>query len=239
MSSQNQDTISVAEVLELPAGDDVNVSWINADVSANVLAIDSKRSKAGKPYWKVVFGDSVNPRMQVETSIFTAPKFSIGDAVLITGKGMRRTQYKDTAQIAFSKETQVMVVGRTVPAQSHAAPPPARQPDLPPASQPSAGFIPHGASVGMAVKEGLALTLSEARAADRPIGDPEFWKRCYKHSSDILRLMHTLESGRLAPKDGQPSAGTVPAETPPPAPARPPAPETPPPSPDQDEDVPF
>ena len=74
-------------------------------------------------------------------------------------------------------------------------------------------FIPHGASVGMAVKEAIALTVEYTNADD--VGGSEFWKTVYKHSSDILRLMHTLESGRLAPKTGAAPA----AETPPPPPA--------------------
>jgi hypothetical protein len=228
-------TISIAEVLFLSPGDDNNPTWINGEIKALVASIAPKTSQKGKPFWSVVFADEVSNHMQVETTVFTAPKFSVGDVVMITGSGIRRTQYKDKAQIALSTKAEVHVVGRGVAGQtpSNAAPAPMSYANAATPPPLAGAIIPHGASVGMAVKEAIALSLRDGPLV---VGTPEFWKATFKHASDILRLMHTLEAGRLAPRDGAPAAATPPpaaAPRPQPGPGGVMAPNQ------GDEDVPF
>lgn len=87
------------------------------------------------------------------------------------------------------------------PRQHQAAQPPARQPvsQLPPRPQVPAG--PHGATVGMAVKEAfsaLVRGVSPAAIAEE-LRNPSFWQDVHAAASEMLHICKALESGDIAP----------------------------------------
>lgn len=85
------------------------------------------------------------------------------------------------------------------PRQQQAAQPPARQPMPPPPPPPPAG--PHGASVGMAVKEAFSALVRgvSPEGIVEELRNPLFWGDVYQAASELLHLCKTLESGEIAP----------------------------------------
>lgn len=252
----NDKTISVAEALEIEATEN---SWINGGLRAVVRDIKPSGPGATKKFWRCTLVDEVNDRMTIGLSLFFAPKFSAGATIEITGKGIKRKEFRGDAEIGIGKDTEITTVtGRS------SNPPPARQPsaahndsrESPPpppehehphpedhaqhAPAPAPRWRPNGQTVGMALKEGLALLTRDMNGNEvrGQLKDPKFWKELHLVSSDLIRVSHWIEQGALAPLLRDRNA---PKETPPAPPPRREAPPPPPPAQGEnlDEDVPF
>lgn len=230
MPTTTEKMLSVAEVCELQPGDDQNATWINPGFTGVVRTITKKTKKAGGFFWPCVIADTTGSAT-IEVSFFQAPKFSEGDVIELSGSGLRRTEYNGKAQAAIGKQTEIHVVGASV----HHAEQVERQEMLQPALNGTKQHI-QGQTVGMAMKEAIALTAAADANPDK-VDSPEFWKRVHKTASAIIRLSNALEHGNLTPALTGPSASGR---------ADPPKAERPQPGPDRsvdtsgaDQDVPF
>lgn len=98
------------------------------------------------------------------------------------------------------------------PRQQQAATPPARQP-MPPARPPMPAG-PHGATVGMAVKEAFSALVRGVRPEGivDELRNPLFWGDVYQAASELLHLCKTLESGEIAPSIAKAEPPDFPAE---------------------------
>lgn len=217
--------LSVAEVFELVPGDEQNATWINPGFIAEVLAIETRKSKAGKSFWTIGLGDTTGDA-QIGMSVFAAPKFRQGDTIEVSGQGLRRTEYNGNAQVTMGKNTEVHVVNTTsaeptaqlAPAsdrqtrgtvdtekfkrdaraavQSH-------QEQAPDNYQPPTRTPVYGATVGMAVNQAMetiryAYTPNEMRAMLTPMGRPDFMAIVWEFASDLIRCANSLEKGNIA-----------------------------------------
>ncbi len=219
---KNEQMLSVAEVCELPAGDADNATWINPGFTATVLTITKKETKAGKSFWPCILQDTTGSA-KIEVSFFTAPRFDEGDVITISGQGLRRTEYQGKPQAAIGQKTEVHVTEKGTGRKSAPLAERREQPqDRAPAASGAAQPV-NGQTVGMAMKEALALLTSDGTLA---LDTPEFWAAVHRTASDIIRVSQLLEKGKLAPsvKD---------RTSPPPKAAAKPAPEIDP------EDVPY
>ena len=207
--------MSVAEAVELPAGDAENPSWVEG-CKGLAGPIVQKQSKQGKSFWALSILDAVNPGITIALTMFTAPKFAPGDLIEITGSGLRRTDYNGKAQLALSQSNVISllqkgaVTAANLPQPVVGSLPPPKWP-----ATPSETRQIFGATVGSAVK--LAVEMASASGLDHK--SPEFWKEVHGHASQIIRVQLFLEAGNLAPRLGthdiQPEATPEPVAPPP------------------------
>ena len=204
----NQQPLTIAEVCELPAGNEDDHSWVNGGFRGTVYNIASKQSQAGKAYWVLTIGDSDN-QASVQMSVFAAPRCQQGDEIEVVGTGLRRTEYNGQPQVAMSKTAEIHVVNRQAPKE------PARMPAKGPETasegskspQGAQGQPMHGATAGMAVKVALSAHLEA-------IGDPvdkgaaladlHFWVRVETTAVRIAKMCSALEAGKPAVKPAAP-----------------------------------
>ena len=225
MPTKSDHPISVTEVLEL-IPDQEPPTWVPEFVG--VIAKMNAFTANGKNIWACTVRDTTGSA-EVGVTFFQAPRFAQGDTVLFGGSGMRRSEYKGEPTVKVSQKSvqnvtirgngaPVPPAGRPAagagsqPPQHHDSNPPGR----PGGSTPAAGapYRPdafptaiHGASVGLAIKEGLALAIMEAGGVaamqelqpnETPMLDKkEFWLRVRLLSSNICRLAIGLEAGNL------------------------------------------
>ncbi len=174
-------------------------------------------SKNGLLYgYRIAFEDGAAGLVNTKTEI---PPYKVGDSMTyeITGKAGQN----DKMKVSKPKDG-----AWTPPPAVQLAPPhdPDRLPGLP-EHQPAKVTV-HGATVGMAVKEAIAL--ANARAGDGKVMHPDqtdFWGKVHQYASAIIRLSNALEHGNLTP-----ALGSKPL----PLPKEPARREVPP-----DDDVPF
>lgn len=183
--------LSVAEAVELQPGDAQNATWINPGMQGVVRKIERKMTKAGKPFFPCVIADTTGSAT-IEVSFFTAPKFGEGDLIELSGQGLRRTEYNGKPQAAIGQKTEVHVIGKHVHAEEQTQRAAAGAPAIDGTLQPV-----QGQTVGMAMKEALAIVVFERTGGER--GSPIFWEDVYTVASDIIRVSRLLESGKLAP----------------------------------------
>lgn len=158
--------------------------------------------------FKVAFSDGVSGVVNAKAA--TGPAYKVGEMVgyEITGEfnGVNKVKVDKKAAANWSQHP----AGN---APASASLPKAEYVESRPTS--AEGDVPiHGASVGMAVKEALAL-LTREKTHDEVIEwlcSPISWKSLHEVSSDIIRVMQHLERGKLAPtcKDRAPTKVEVP-----------------------------
>ena len=102
--------LSVAEVLEMEPGDYQNAAWINPGFVAEVASIKNTVVKAtGKPMEARTLKDTTGSAT-ISMTIFGRAKFGVGaEDPGLSGKGLRRTVYKDLDQVSVGKETEIHV----------------------------------------------------------------------------------------------------------------------------------
>jgi hypothetical protein len=217
---RSETMLTVAQVLELAPGDQENATWVNPGFTAVVDSIE--RIEKGKLRWNCVFVDESSPEIAIHSTLFTAPKFSEGDRIEMSGKGLRRTEYKGTQQVTPGRDTMVHVLSGAAPKTGaqvvrHQAPTDTH-PDLEPATPPAgtrtqastpeeraeaAGARPpvFGATVGMAINQANEIMrhiYDPDQLADL-IEKPLYSAHLHHLSSDIIRVAQMLEKGQLAP----------------------------------------
>lgn len=254
----NDKAFSVAEVLEMNVG-----AWVNGGMIAVVRKIENSPPQAKRKYWRVDLEDTVTRGATISVSLFFAPKFREGDTIEFTGKGIKRDEFSGLARVSIGKNTEIHVVDRNarqgapLPGNTRPPPPggadergtPPAQHQEPPPGDGAGGEAPksapyiEGQTIGMALKEAIALTARCYPAVDRALpDDPQFWEQVFNTASDIARISHHMKKGHLAPSARQRVAAAKAAKNPAPAPTptNPPPPRTPPKAQENlDEDVPF
>ncbi len=211
--SSEKEMLSVEEVLELQPGDAENATWINPGFIAVVRKITTKQTKAGKEFFPCVLGSQTGSA-ELEVSYFTRPKFSEGDLIEISGQGLRRTEYQGKPQAACGQKTETHILGKSAHAPEHEQ---RRAAGQPPVSG-QGSFPVAGQTVGMAMKESIALAGMAADGITRAkLADPLFWADVKIYASNIIRLSRSLEAGKLSPPSwpvAQPAEAPTPAAAP-------------------------
>lgn len=211
MPQKNEQMLTVGQVLEIPAGDRDNASWINPGLIAAVAQIEL--IERGKKRWKCTLEDP-DTGAAIEMTLFSAPKFRQGDSLEIAGQGLRRTEFNGTAQVSIGQKTTITVIGgagdappRAAPAARPATAAPSRSYDAPRerlgASRDEAA-IPtpvFGATVGMAINQTFELMRHLYTPAEigAMLKAPSGWQAVHELASDIIRVSRLLELGKLAP----------------------------------------
>jgi hypothetical protein len=191
-----KELLSIAEVYEMTPGDKDSPVWVD-EFTGVVNSIEQKQGKeSGKKFWTCVIGDLTSPA-EIQMSVFTAPKFSEGDVIEVTGQGMRRTEYNSTAQVTISKNTQVLKVAQSAHHQEQQQ----RKAESAPAVNGKL-FTVRGETVGMAMNNALDILTKHFDTRDQMIEricHPNFWASVHDLASDIIREARALEAGKLAP----------------------------------------
>lgn len=191
--------LSVAEVLELPPGDEQNATWINPGFIAEVASIKATSVRStGNPMNICTLKDT-SGSATISMTVFGAVKFGIGSTIEVSGKGLRRTEYKGLEQVSVGKETEIHVVnlGKTPPPPANSEPVAGQR--MPDGTEPTAPV--YGATAGMAMNHALDLLTKglDVTEVARRVCTAEFWAAVHETASDIIRVSRMLEAGRLAP----------------------------------------
>lgn len=193
--SKNQ-TLTVAQLLEMQPGTKEKATWINDDFEAVVSDV-----QVGDKNAKATLSDPHNPRVTIAAVFWGAGGYRFeGKLCHFSGKGMTRTEYKGTQQVSVGDKATIQVLG-AAPAGSGsggsgsgsgggaATPPSARTGN------------PNGATVGMAINQACAMIRETEEFAEGGMDylkSPQFSQDLYVNASDILRISRVLESGKLA-----------------------------------------
>ena len=208
---KSEPMLSVAEVLEMQPGDDQNATWINPGFIAEVAAIKPTTVKSTWNPMNICTLKDTSGSATISMTVFGPVKFGIGATIEVSGKGLRRTEYKGMEQVSVGKETEIHVVslGKT-PAPPTNSEPVAGQ-RMPDGTEPTQPV--YGGTVGMAMKEALALLTRELTRDEliEQLVSQSFWKAVHEVSSDIIQVSLLLEKGRLAPSVKERTAGPAPA----------------------------
>jgi hypothetical protein len=188
----NTKVITVAELLELPAGDKQNATWVNDDFEAVLTDV-----KPGQKVTTAILSDPHSPNIRIAATFFgrDCSRFD-GKLCHFSGKGMTRTEYKGTQQVTIGDKATVQVLG--------AAPAGAAKSGATVGGSGSIGGSSgiHGATVGMAINQATAA-IAKAKGNDFShayLNSPAFAADLYATASDIIRVSRALEAGKLAPK---------------------------------------
>lgn len=238
--------ISVAEACEMQPGDEQTPSWINAGVTGTVASITPRETKKGGKMWVCVLRDNTIDAT-IEFSMFTAPKFTPGDLIDVTGKGLRRTDYNGKPQLSLGKSVEVHKLGRGVDllgkgGSTQTAKQTSGQVSAEDATEPANEPLHPiaGQTVVMAMKEAIALV--DPNHFTGTIGSPDYWRAVHAAASDVIRVSRMLERGQLAPSARTRAKANAESDKPAPPPTAPRKP-TPPAAhhitETQEEDVPF
>jgi hypothetical protein len=213
MSKDEQ--MSVAQVLEMPPGDESTPAWVN-NLVGRVQSVTKKQTRGGKDYWPCVIEDTTQAHLTVAMTVWTAPRFKIGDTIEVGGSGNRLTQYDGDLQIALSKKSEVHVI--TAGANRPAAAPPADNSGKPkddtrggaPAERAPHPVI-NGQTVGMAVKAAVDILIHNAnfgrlvQSKDGvhleaiPVELTELRKDIKTVAAEIIAAARDLETGAVPP----------------------------------------
>lgn len=217
---------TLTEVIDHPG-------WLNHGVSVVVVSITQKVSgpkakNPGRKFWVCKVADPVG-RETAELTVFGAPpNFREGDAIELTGKGIKLEDSQYGAKLSIGKDSEVSVFGQSAHHEE--------QQERRAHSQPAVnGALPQiaGQTVGMAVKEAIAVIREAFPGPDGldcgHLNDPEFWLQVHNTASDIIRVSRILEAGHLAPMVAKRDGKALPpaakgssepkASTPPPEPS--------------------
>ena len=193
---------TVAAMLSLPPD-----SWVNEGFTADVTSITPGQGKNGRPYWKVELHDP-SSGAQIKTALFTTPRFSAGQSIEVTGQGIKYKNGQYGAEVSIGEKATIRVVnGQPAAAPPFAARPATPQPVAPrpiPATPAPQGGPVNGQTVGMAIKEALAL---HGKCFDGPfdlanaLQDVGWWVKVENTAQRIIAISRGLESGKgVAPK---------------------------------------
>lgn len=212
--SSSTSLITIAQLLELPAGSPGNTTWVNDEF---VAVVSDCKAPAGKAPGRARLTDP-DTGISISGVFFGRdPGRYDGQLVRFSGSGMSRTEYKGTEQVVIGDKATIQVERTATPAARAATPPqaaagaaqgtlplpaPAAQGQLSPAT-PAAPAV-FGATVGMAVNNACEIIrddyLADFTAPQRVAyyKGQEFSRDLWQLASDIIRISRVLESGKLA-----------------------------------------
>lgn len=188
---------TIYDLLQLPAGDKQNASWVNDEFEGVVSDV-----KKGQKSTSCKISAPHNPGVSITGVFWDQRDLSrfVGCVCHFAGQGMKRTEYKGEQQVSFSEKSTVNMVGRHTGT-------PASQGGAQQAPNPSGGgsapapAVINGQTVGMAMKEAIALVVGAYGRANVQcdITKPQFWQEVHMAASDVIRVARALETGKLAP----------------------------------------
>ena len=241
MSQNSNQPLSVAELCELPTD-----SWVNDGFTAVAEMIERRiAKKTQKPFWVCTMSDTTGSA-SVELAMFTAPKFNKGDQVDFLGQGIKFKTTEYGPKVSVGEKTEIHVVGKSVHHDE--------QVQRKEAGQPALNGDPQridGQTVGMSIKEAIALALAAHREPDasppKPIrtilADTLFWADVKTYSGNIIRISRSLCNGHLSPPSWPVAKAETSGRTDPPKPVTKPEPGPEgsafPPSEEAEDDIPF
>lgn len=207
--SKTEPMLSVEEVLELQPGDEQNATWVNPGFTAVVRAIKATKTKKGGAMNICTLGSQTGAA-EISMTVFSAIKFAEGDLIEVSGQGLRRTVYNQLQQVTPGQKTEIHILGRSAHAPEQAERKAAGQPPV----SGNGSFPVNGQTVGMAMKEGLALAGMAAGGVTRDVlKDPLFWQDVKTYAGNIIRISRSLEAGKLsAPSWPTPKREEAPAD---------------------------
>ena len=191
--------LTVGEVYEMEPGTADEAAWINPGFTAVISKMTRTKSRSGQPMFICTLKDPAGGDAEIGVTFFDKCSFEEGDVIELSGKGLRRTVYKDLQQVSISKDTEVHKIGRS--AHVPVTPPPGSATPPNGAHSPGQHTGIFGGTVGMAMKESLELHFREYEPdmLQEALKDPGVWKDVYTTASDIIRVSLKLEKGELAP----------------------------------------
>ena len=217
-----QPPATVYDILQIPPGDKDNPAWVNEEFEAVVSGV---RPGQGRKPTKAKLSDPHNPGVSIEACFFGGRNVASynGKVCLFSGQGMKMGEYNGTPELTIGDKVTIQVLGGHA-ASTTTAPagraPAARgtvddtrggsHPDEPPPPAAPAPRAIEGQTVGMALKEANLAVLSahEAEAAGPDyvpgsflayLKSPAYSKDIYHLASDIIRVSHLIQAGKLAP----------------------------------------
>ena len=205
MSSEK--LMSVAELLTL-----AHDSWVNKGFIALCSEQERKVStKTQKPFWKITFVDQAGGA-EVKATLFFAPKFGVGQLVELTGQGIKFKNGQYGPEVSVGDKANITMLGAAAHAPERAA---AKAESLP--APDGTKFAVNGQTVGMAMKEALALVeRSHGGVVEiATLFDAKFWASVKGVASNIIRVARALEAGSLTPDPWAAATQAQPAAMPP------------------------
>jgi hypothetical protein len=198
-------TITIAELLEIPAGEKGAPQYVNAEF---VAVVSHCKAPAGRMPGQATLTDPDTGITIVGKFFGRDPGRYEGQTVRFSGSGMTRTAYNGTEQVTIGDKATINVERAPAPAAARPATPPpaahapAAQSQLSPAT-PAAPAV-FGATVGMALNNACTIIrddyLADFTAPQRVnyYKGPEFSRDLWQLASDIIRISRMLEAGKLA-----------------------------------------
>lgn len=205
----SQAPTTVYDILQIPPGDRDNPAWVNQEFEA---VVSNVRPGSGRVPTKALLSDAHNPNVSIKANFFGGRNVAgyQGKVCLFSGQGIKMGEYNGTPELTIGDKASINVLdanpqttppARTAPAgrgpvddsRGGGQPPD----EAPPARETKpAGTLPvNGQTVGMAMKEAIALCAQDSVN----INEPAFWKSVHETASDIIRVSRLLEAGKLAP----------------------------------------
>lgn len=208
--AKDKTMLRVAEVFEMEPGTEEKAAWVNPGMTGIVTAIKVMKSKKGQPMFLCTLKDA-DGSAEIHMTLFDHCATSKGEAIKegfvleIFGKGLRRTEYKDLQQISLGRDTEIHKVGESAhykpSATAGAAGGERATSGGAPAGERAASTEIYGGTVGMAMKEAMALHTRglDGEHLNNALCSPLFWGAVHETASDVIRLSIALERGKLAP----------------------------------------
>ena len=210
MPRETKPLLSIAEVFEMVPGTDKDAVWINPGLTGVLHTMKRTKSKKGQPMYICSHKD-MSGSAEIGVTFFDECKFDEGDVLEIFGKGLRRTEYNKLQQISLGRDTEIHKIGRAAgwKAAETASAPAGAGSGSTARETPPGGFrgnndgtnsVVFGATVGMAMKESLAIHTKLCGDKLAPaLCSSEFWAAVHETASDIIRISIALEKGKLCP----------------------------------------
>lgn len=210
MPRETKPLLSIAEVFEMVPGTDKDAVWINPGLTGVLHTMKRTKSKKGQPMYICSLKD-MSGSAEIGVTFFDECKFDEGDVLEIFGKGLRRTEYNKLQQISLGRDTEIHKIGRAAgwKAAETASAPAGAGSGSTARETPPGGFrgnndgtnsVVFGATVGMAMKESLAIHTKLCGDKLAPaLCSSEFWGAVHETASDIIRISVALEQGKLRP----------------------------------------
>lgn len=198
--------LTIAQVIALPVD-----SWVAPGFAAVVLDVKAiQKKKTAGEFYKALLGDQDGSGATASLTMFTIPKFKVGDAIEVMGQGIKRGDYMGKAELKAGDKAHVTILpNNPLKSQGNTQREPIGTPvqgqtrtQMQEPEEPQSQSAPiHGAMVGASLNQAMEMmraiyTKDELKGL---IVTPHFWQGVHEFASDQVRLARLMESGKLAP----------------------------------------
>jgi len=196
---------------QLP-GDKQNPAWVNGPFEAVMSNPQMRIPKSGgNPFFTCMLGDPANPAWALNCTFFGQAITIPAGMVEVSGGGMQLTEYNGAKQITCGSKASIRSLGGSglpelgTPVPNQVAVTQQYAPaDRGYGVQPTQVSAPvHGATVGMAINNGIEILLNLHHQDASFFNSDEFAKDLWKVASQIVRTSQAIEGGKLAGKFGE------------------------------------